>query len=213
MDTSSLSRKEREKLQRKKEILAAAANLFARKGYRETTLEDIAAEAEFGIGTLYNYFASKEDIFKSILKQQFEEGIERISEYEATTGTFKEFMLEYVSGQFNYLQQNMNGIKLVIAFYTSMYDHPISKNDPELTALQNRHDQIMNRRIEKGINDKEIKAYSPDMIRRYLDGFLFPYFAQLLIEEKESIPNPKAHIDFIMDVLMGGIQYDKPEKQ
>ncbi|MDP4176115.1 MAG: TetR family transcriptional regulator, partial [Bacteroidota bacterium] len=47
-DLTGLSRKEREKLFRKQEIQLAAAKLFAEKGFNNTTLEDIAASAEFG---------------------------------------------------------------------------------------------------------------------------------------------------------------------
>jgi AcrR family transcriptional regulator len=43
-------------------ILAAALDLFARKGYQATTLRDIAAEAGVSLGLTYRYFAAKEEL-------------------------------------------------------------------------------------------------------------------------------------------------------
>ncbi|MBK7257414.1 MAG: helix-turn-helix transcriptional regulator [Ignavibacteriae bacterium] len=68
----TLSRKEREKRARQQDILKAARELIATKGFRDTTLDEIAQKAEFGKGTLYNYFASKEDIFHAIIDQAIE---------------------------------------------------------------------------------------------------------------------------------------------
>jgi AcrR family transcriptional regulator len=51
-----LPRRERERLQRRQAILEAAQAVFAEKGYDAATLDEIADRAEFGKGTLYNYF-------------------------------------------------------------------------------------------------------------------------------------------------------------
>jgi AcrR family transcriptional regulator len=55
-------RKERERESRKALILDAAQKVFFTKGIEETTMDDIASEAELAKGTLYLYFKSKEDI-------------------------------------------------------------------------------------------------------------------------------------------------------
>lgn len=56
------SRKEREKERRRAEILEAAERVFARAGFNSATMNDIAREAEFGVGTLYSFFPSKEEL-------------------------------------------------------------------------------------------------------------------------------------------------------
>lgn len=68
-----LSRKEREKQLRQREILSSARELFLQKGYHNTTLEEIAQHAEFGKGTIYNYFSSKEELFYGILDDLIDE--------------------------------------------------------------------------------------------------------------------------------------------
>jgi len=67
------SRKELEKQQRRLEILKAALTIFVQKGYHNTTLDEVAQLAEFGKGTLYNYFQNKEDLFYAILEHQTSE--------------------------------------------------------------------------------------------------------------------------------------------
>lgn len=59
-------RRRRRIAQREREILAAAARVFAEKSYANATTKDIAAEADMAEGTLYNYFASKREILLAI---------------------------------------------------------------------------------------------------------------------------------------------------
>ena len=62
-----MGRRERKKLQSKQTILAAAVSQFMAKGVRETSIADIMGTAKLGIGTFYNYFASKEELLFSLL--------------------------------------------------------------------------------------------------------------------------------------------------
>jgi AcrR family transcriptional regulator len=81
-------RKEREKQRRANDILEAARRSFESKGFLNTTLQDVAKEAEISVGLIYRYFDSKEDIFASLaLKgaKQFDRDLEAILK-RATTG-------------------------------------------------------------------------------------------------------------------------------
>src|SRR5690606_13469506 len=67
VEARELSRRERERLMRRELMLSAARSVFAEKGYAEATLDEIAQRAEFGKGTLYNYFeGGKEEILFAI---------------------------------------------------------------------------------------------------------------------------------------------------
>lgn len=59
-------RKEREKRQRKNDIIEAARRIFETRGFINSTLQDVAKEAEISVGLIYRYFQSKEDIFASL---------------------------------------------------------------------------------------------------------------------------------------------------
>ncbi len=68
-----LSRRERERLVRRQLMLDAARAVFAEKGYTDATLDEVAARAEFGKGTLYNYFeGGKEEILFAIFDDLYD---------------------------------------------------------------------------------------------------------------------------------------------
>lgn len=54
-------------------IRAAAARLFARRGFHGTGMRLIAEEAGVSIGALYHYFPSKEEVFLSVLRQEYDQ--------------------------------------------------------------------------------------------------------------------------------------------
>lgn len=60
-------RKEREKQLRRDLILKASEEVFFEKGLRAATLDEIAERAEVSKGTIYLYFASKEDLYYSLM--------------------------------------------------------------------------------------------------------------------------------------------------
>lgn len=64
-------RKEREKLQRRQSILATARDVFQEKGLQATTMEEIALRAELSKGTLYLYFDTKDDLYISMILEDF----------------------------------------------------------------------------------------------------------------------------------------------
>ncbi len=59
----------RRKDARPPEIIAAALEVFAERGFAATRLEDIAAKAGVTRGTLYLYFPNKEELFKAVVRQ------------------------------------------------------------------------------------------------------------------------------------------------
>jgi AcrR family transcriptional regulator len=73
--------------QTRREILEAARSRFLHYGYKKTTIDDIAAAAGVGKGTVYLYFSSKEDILLTIaadVKRNIAEQMRAIAESLAT---------------------------------------------------------------------------------------------------------------------------------
>ena len=54
-------------------ILRAAAFLIHRKGFTDTSIEDIASRAEVGVGTVYNYFGSKNALLLALMQRDTED--------------------------------------------------------------------------------------------------------------------------------------------
>ena len=63
------SRWKRRKDARPTEIVAAALDVFAERGFSATRLEEVAERAGVSKGTVYLYFANKEDLFKAVVRQ------------------------------------------------------------------------------------------------------------------------------------------------
>ncbi|WP_406637347.1 TetR/AcrR family transcriptional regulator [Amycolatopsis sp. WGS_07] len=57
-----MSLRERKRARTRQALIDAAADLFERNGYDETTVAEIAAAAEIGTRTFFSYFASKEEL-------------------------------------------------------------------------------------------------------------------------------------------------------
>lgn len=59
-----------DKSQRREQIMAAAKEVFARKGFHATTIADIAKQAGLAYGSIYWYFDSKQELFHALMAVQ-----------------------------------------------------------------------------------------------------------------------------------------------
>ena len=66
--------------ERREELLAAAAKVFSRKGYRTAGVNDIIAEAGVARGTFYHYFESKKEVFLALIERYFSRFAEILEE-------------------------------------------------------------------------------------------------------------------------------------
>ena len=74
-----LTRRERQE-QTRELLLTAASVVFARRGYHEASLEEIAAEAGFSTGAVYSNFAGKQELFLALADREV---AERVVELDA----------------------------------------------------------------------------------------------------------------------------------
>ncbi len=77
-----------EKERRKQEIVKVACRLFAKNGYYNTTIPDIAKKLGMSVGNLYNYFKSKEELAKYIMQYSSHllgQEIRKINEMDIST--------------------------------------------------------------------------------------------------------------------------------
>lgn len=158
-------RKEREKQQRREEIIQAAEEVFFTEGFEKSTMDDIARQAELSKGTLYLYFKSKEDLHMevahravSMLKSSMQ-GIEELAE--------------------NALEKLIRMGRATIAFYDQFPNHMksimflegIDLMQISLSVNQMRdviyHDSpvgMVIRIIEQGVQEKLIRDDIPPLV-------------------------------------------------
>jgi AcrR family transcriptional regulator len=70
--TSHPSRRTRRSAELRERLFRAALTLFGKKGYAETTVEDITETADVGKGTFFNYFPSKEHVLTAFAEMQLQ---------------------------------------------------------------------------------------------------------------------------------------------
>jgi len=107
-----MGRRERNKLEKRARIVAAARRLFAEQGFAETTTVQIAEAADIGTGTLFLYARSKEDLLILV---------------------FKDEMLEVAIESFTEPPEERSAIERIMSVFAHMVDY--HERDLELSRI------------------------------------------------------------------------------
>ncbi len=129
---SKLTRKEKERLEARTEILNIAARLFAKNGFHKTTMDDIAIASEWSKGALYLRFQTKEELFFSIIEDIVNDYLETLN--TSLTGRYNlEGLIKIIiEKQFTFFQDHIQFFQLLL-----------SEQGKALQASGNRHREIM----------------------------------------------------------------------
>ncbi len=115
MDVQELSRREREKLNRRNEILQAAWEVFASKDYDSATVDEIAEAAELSKGTLYLYFQNKADLFFSTLEMGIERVFSIVHEVVSSHDDPVNGLKEIIKRLLNFFEENEGFFKILFS--------------------------------------------------------------------------------------------------
>ncbi|WP_110929650.1 TetR/AcrR family transcriptional regulator [Bacillus massiliglaciei] len=86
--------------QRRAKILEAAAIVFKKHGYVQTTMKHVMDEANVSRGGLYQYFSNKEELYEAILEETLTQEIHKTKEWlEEKNSTYWNFLLLQLFGQ------------------------------------------------------------------------------------------------------------------
>lgn len=98
--------------ERRKQILAIAANLFASRGYSATTVRDIADEAGILSGSLYHHFNSKEAIFQEILRSFMDNLLGQFESIIASGLSARETIDRLIQAAFQVIEEQPDSVGL-----------------------------------------------------------------------------------------------------
>jgi AcrR family transcriptional regulator len=148
--------RQRRKEARPQELLDAALELFAEKGFAATRSEEVAARAGVAKGTLYLYYPSKEELLKAVISQRLSQeiaaGAEQVQQF---TGPTSALLTEVLS-----------------AWWQRVFDSPVSavfklvitevRNFPEIAEFYQEQvvrpgKQLIGRILERGIRSGEFR--------------------------------------------------------
>src|SRR6476661_28760 len=92
--TDAAQRWSRRKEARPQEILEAALSVFAEKGFAAARMDDVARHAGVTKGTIYLYFPSKEELFKSLVREAIGGTLAQVTAYaDAFNGSARELLI------------------------------------------------------------------------------------------------------------------------
>ena len=164
MTSATLAREsgrlERRKARTRAAILSAAGQLFQQHGYEDTSIQQIAELADTGVGTLYGYFASKDEVLKEVLR---ENSAAAVQNYRATVAQSTPSMEKLLLGLTEYRRYLRDNLKLITAaFYVSTRDGRVLEDTNEW--LLRMYSQVIAEGIERG----EFKKVPVDAATRWL---------------------------------------------
>src|SRR5215210_2177601 len=127
---------------KRRKISDTAARLFASKPFHKVRLDDVAAAAQVGKGTLYIYFKSKEDLYVSLVHDGFSQLVEKLKSIADAPPeqALSEFVRQLVS--FAFAHPN---------FFEMMRTVPELTNHSGLLRMRKQLTDLITKTLRRGI--------------------------------------------------------------
>ncbi|MBI9075547.1 MAG: TetR/AcrR family transcriptional regulator [Desulfatibacillum sp.] len=207
MKNTQLSRREKEKLRRRQEIKAAALRLFSEKGYHGVSVQEIAEKAEFAVGTLYNFFKSKGELYQEAMLEQteifFAEQAKTLDEPMDEVTKLRNL----VRAKGEHFRENASRIRIFQAELRQASDSAIMELDAQIHQKRRQMFDKVASVFESGIKNGSFQRIGdPYHLAVILDGIIAA-FVTLWIEEPDKHPFP-TDPDVILNILFKGLIED-----
>lgn len=146
---------------RRAQILAAATRVFSRRGFQRTTVREVAREAGIADGTIYLYFANKEELLLALLGQLGRVG-QRPADFAGLAG------MDARASMGAYLRRRFEDLKEWRQLFAAVFPEVLA--NPDLRAAQTAQTAIafeageaeLARRMEAG----ELRSLDPALAAR-----------------------------------------------
>jgi AcrR family transcriptional regulator len=195
-------RRQRRIARRRQEILAAAAHIFAQKGYAGTTTKEIAEEADVAEGTLYNYFGGKREILHAIAVET------KAPMEEALLGTGalenREAMVVLFERAFDLVEARMSFIR---ALWTEAWTDDLILHEYVIARLGRVSEQIQ-AYIAKRVADGTFRPVAPTLGAQLVMGMFLGLVLPALRGMQPLAPASERRelAETIVDLLLDGVR-------
>ena len=183
-------------------LLEAGRTVFANKDYRHTSVADIANQCRVAVGSFYNYFDSKEDIFLKIyieenrkMRQQLMESIDWNSDIETIIKTLFSTVSQTLQSNQILAEWNKSNVSNVLGDY---YRSEQGKKE------DNFHEFIIKLFREKLTNI----GLSPDQINKVISTYELLYFIDCNINT-DDFPNYNETLQTLVTYFLKGVSMQK----
>jgi AcrR family transcriptional regulator len=200
------SRRERRSFELRQRIFRAALALFGKKGYAQTTVEDITEAADVGKGTFFNYFPSKEHLLLAFSEMQLAklEGIVReISESRLPLRD----SIHHLVGRMTELPiQNPAVVRALLQAHLSS-----QVVREQMFVFHRKQQQLMGRLFALGQQRREIRSdLEPEEIAQVMRQTIF---GTLLFWSLIGDASLTPRIEQSLELLWNGIAEPRPAKE
>ena len=210
METEKIGRKEREYLAHREEILLAAEKVFAAKGFFSTTMSDIAREAEFGTGTLYKYFKSKEELYFTLIEEKVEE-INGPVKAELSQKTPAVERIKKVLGlQFEFFERNRDFFRIYTSEQSRFEWTVKDELGKDLHEKMVAYIHILAEVMRQGIEEGEFRPMNPMDLAHALVGIVNSFIFEWMIS-REFYPLI-SKLDTVLEIFLGGVDQTERRK-
>ncbi len=201
-ENKNISRREREKRRQRRDMLAAAIQLFSEKGYHNASMQEIAAKAEFAVGTLYKFFKNKEDLYKALVTEQADRFHETLTATLAEEVGEIEQLRNYVRDKGTVFMDNVAFIRLYFAETRGASFNIKAGLDSELRERHHQLLQILAAVFSKGMNKGMFRRIAePYHLAVALDSLCNAFLSNWL-EGRDSYPESP---DIILNIFFQGL--------
>ena len=210
MEEKNLSRKEKERLWRRHHVLSSALELFAEKGYHNISMHEIARKAEFAIGTLYNFFRNKEELYKELVTDMANEYHRVLTEALAGKGDTLTVIRSYISAKSDFFADRITLLRLYFAETRGASFNIAAGLDRDILKLYNELVERLAAVMEVGIKRNVLRRMDPYYMAISLEGLTNAFlFCWLENPERHSY---EENIPMITELFLKGSLAERLEE-
>jgi len=196
--TSPSDRRQRRSADTRERLFRAALDLFAQKGFVETTVEDITEAADVGKGTFFNYFPSKDHILLAFGEMQLNKLEAAIEVARHTDEPMPEFLRSLALRMTQEPVRNPALIRIILQAYLSTTPVRAAMMD-----LQKRVHALHSQMIQLGQDRGEIRNDLPATEIAHV--FRQTIFGTLLIWSLYGDATLQSRIEAAFNILWSGL--------
>ncbi len=197
-----LSRKEREYQARREEILRAAEKIFAKNGFYNSTVAEIAKESEFAIGTLYQFFKNKEELYYTMMIEKFDLLYNTLlTEVGKNTKCFEKLNC-LVGVVLAFIEQNVDFFK-IFTWELNVLNSNMNHNlKDQLITKHFAYSKLISDVINKGLQEGVLKEGNADDLSTALLGMMNIFSFNWIYNQQQDSLREKAPI--IVNLFLNG---------
>lgn len=177
------------------EILAAALDLFTRKGYAATKIADIAAQVNMSVGLLFHYFPSKEKLYETLVEQGLQ-GTKMAMEHVPQSGSAMDIFIGAAYGIFGAIRETPQVAQMFLLMATAIQSSATPPHIREMAIqVSNIEDSVDI--IQRGQVEGSIRQGDPLALSSAFWCSLQGIAEQLACRPEMPVPDP----EWILDIL------------